>query len=137
MAYGDFTARAGGIGKRVTDYGYGFDDIQRAREGLGRQSALGTFKLNKQIKDASRALGGRFNQRGMVDSGLHARGRERAAGEGILARYNLAGQTEEANRQLDRQRQQIEEQFYTGTMSDQIANALRRFGIAQSLQGVI
>ena len=137
MAYGDYTARADNIGRRVTDYGYGFDDIQRAREGLERQNLLGRFQLEKKAQDASRALGGTFNRRGMVDSGLHRRGIERGAAQAELARYNLAAQTEEASRQLDRQRQQIEEQFYTGTMSDQIANALRRFGIAQTLEGVI
>ena len=137
MAYGDNAARASGIGRRVTDYGYGFDDIQRAREATGRSSALNRFNVSKQFQDAARSLGGKFNQRGMVDSGLHARGRERLAGQAELARYGIAAQSEEAGRQLDRQRQQIEEQFYTGTMSDQIANALRRFGIAQSLQGVI
>ena len=137
MAYGDFTARAGGIGKRVTDYGYGFDDIQRAREGLQRQNVFGKFNINKQARDAARAVGGQFNRRGMVDSGLHARGRERGAARAELSRYGLAAQTEEAGRQLDRQRQQIEEQFYGGTMSDQIANALRRFGVVQSMQGII
>jgi len=137
MAYGDFTARAGGIGKRVTNYGYGFDDISRAREGLQRQNAFGKFNVNKQAQNAARALGGQFNRRGMVDSGLHRRGAERGAAKAELARYGVAAQSEEAGRQLDRQRQQIEEQFYGGTMSDQIANALRRFGVVQSMQGVI
>ena len=137
MAYGDATAQAAGIGKRVTDYGYGFDDIQRAREGLQRQNVFGKFNINKQARDASRALGGQFNRRGMADSGLHRRGRERGAAQAELQRDGLAAQTEEAGRQLDRQRQQIEEQFYGGTMSDQIANALRRFGVAQSLEGIV
>lgn len=137
MAYGDYTARAGNIGRRVTDYGYGFDDIQRAREGLERQNLLGKFQLEKKAQDASRALGGMFNRRGMIDSGLYRRGVEQGAAQAELGRYNLAAQTEEAGRQLDRQRQQIEEQFYTSTMSDQIANALRRFGIAQTLEGII
>jgi hypothetical protein len=137
MAYGDFTARAGGIGKRVTDYGYGFDDISRAREGLQRQNVFGKFNINKQAREASRALGGQFNRRGMADSGLHRRGRERGAANTEMARYGLAAQTEEAGRQLDRQRQQIEEQFYGGMQSDQIANALRRFGVAQSLEGIV
>ena len=137
MAYGDATAQAAGIGKRVTDYGYGFDDIQRAREGLQRQNVFGKFNINKQARDASRALGGQFNRRGMADSGLHRRGRERGAADTEIARYGLAAQTEEAGRQLDRQRHQIEEQFYGGTMSDQIANALRRFGVAQSLEGIV
>ena len=137
MAYGDYSAQAGNIGRRVTDYGYGFDDIQRAREGLERQNVLNKFQLEKKVQDASRALGGTFNRRGMVDSGLHRRGVERGAAQAELARFGIAAQSEEAGRQLDRQRQQIEEQFYTGNMSDQIANALRRFGIAQTLQGVI
>lgn len=137
MAYGDFTARAGGIGKRVTNYGYGFDDIQRAREGLQRQNVFGKFNVNKQAQNAARALGGTFNRRGMADSGLHRRGRERGAAQAELARYGVAAQSEAAGRQLDRQRQQIEEQFYGGTMTDQIANALRRFGVVQSMQGVI
>ena len=137
MAYGDNAARASGIGRRVTDYGYGFDDISRAREGLQRQNAFGKFNVNKQAQNAARALGGTFNRRGMVDSGLHSRGRERGAAQAELQRYGLAAQTEEAGRQLDRQRQEIEEQFYGGTMSDQIANALRRFGVTQSLQGIL
>lgn len=137
MAYGDNAARASGIGRRVTDYGYGFDDIQRAREATGRSSALNRFNVSKQFQDAARSLGGKFNQRGMVDSGLHARGRERLAGQAELARYGIAAQSEEAGRQLDRQRQQIEEQFYGGTMSDQIANALRRFGVASTLGGIV
>ena len=73
----------------------------------------------------------------MVDSGLYRRGVERGAASAELARFGLAQQSEEAGRQLDRQRQQIEEQFYTGNMSDQIANALRRFGIAQTLEGIV
>ena len=137
MAYGDATARASGIGKRVTDYGYGFDDISRAREGLQRQNVFGKYQAKKQAQNAARALGGTFNRRGMADSGLHRRGRERGAAQAELAQYGLAAQSEEAGRQLDRQRQQIEEQFYGGTMSDQIANALRRFGVTQSLQGVL
>jgi len=137
MAYGDNTARASGIGRRVTDYGYGFDDIQRARESTGRSSALNRFNVSKQFQDAARSLGGKFNQRGMADSGLHARGRERLAGQAELARYGIAAQSEEAGRQLDRQRQQIEEQFYGGTMSDQIADALRRFGVVSTLGGVV
>ena len=137
MAYGDATARAAGIGRRVTDYGYGFDDIQRARESTGRSSALNRFNVSKQFQDAARSLGGKFNQRGMADSGLHARGRERLAGQAELARYGIAAQSEEAGRQLDRQRQQIEEQFYGGTMSDQIADALRRFGVVSTLGGVV
>ena len=137
MAYGDNAARASGIGRRVTDYGYGFDDIQRARESTGRSSALNRFNVSKQFQDAARSIGGKFNQRGMADSGLHARGRERLAGQAELARYGIAAQSEEAGRQLDRQRQQIEEQFYGGTMSDQIANALRRFGVASTLGGVV
>jgi hypothetical protein len=137
MAYGDNAARASGIGRRVTDYGYGFDDIQRARESTGRSSALNRFNVSKQFQDAARSLGGKFNQRGMADSGLHARGRERLAGQAELARYGIAAQSEEAGRQLDRQRQQIEEQFYGGTMSDQIADALRRFGVVSTLGGVV
>ena len=137
MAYGDYAGQSASIGKRVTDYGYGFDDIQRAREGLQRQTALGKFQIEKQAQDASRALGGTFNRRGMVDSGLHRRGVERGAAQAELARFGIASQSEEAGRQLDKQRQQIEEQFYGGGMNDQIANALRRFGIAQTLQGVI
>ena len=137
MAYGDYSAQAGGIGQRVTNYGYGFDDIQRARESNQRQNTLGKFQLEKKVQDATRALGGSFNRRGMVDSGLHRRGIERGAAQAELSRYGIAAQSEEAGRQLDRQRQQIEEQFYTGNMSDQIANALRRFGIAQTLEGVI
>ena len=137
MAYGDYTTQAANIGRRVTDYGYGFDDIQRAREGLERQNVFSKFNLEKKVQDAARGLGGTFNRRGMVDSGLYRRGIERGAAAAELARFGLAQQSEEAGRQLDRQRQQIEEQFYTGNMSDQIANALRRFGIAQTLEGIV
>ena len=137
MAYGDYTARSNNLTRRVTDYGYGFDDIQRARESTGRRSALDRFNVNKRLQDAARALGGQFNRRGMVDSGLHRRGAERLAGQAELARYGIAAQTEEAGRQLDRQRQQIEEQFYGGMMSDDIANALRRFGVVSTLGGLV
>jgi len=123
-------------GNRTTTYGYGLDDIQRAREGLGRQSALGSFKIGKKFQGISRSLGGGFNRRGMVDSGLHQRGREKTAADKEMAQFGLTSQVEEANRQLDRQRQQIEEQYYGGIMSDDISNALRRFALAQTLQGM-
>ena len=137
MAYGDQTAQSGSVGTRVTDYGYGLDDIQRATEANQRSSIFNKFNVEKNIQNAARSLGGTFNRRGMVDSGLHRRGIERGAAQAELSRFGLARQAEEAGRQLDRQRQQIEEQFSGGVMNDQIANALRRFGITQTLEGLI
>ena len=131
------TQRTAGLTKRTVDYGYGLSDIQEARENLMRQSAVGTYANRKQFRDLKRALPGGFNQRGMLDSGLFQRGRERLAGQQELATYGLTGQIEEARRQLDKQRNLLEEQFQQGIQQDEIADALRRFGVAQTIQGLV
>ena len=131
------TQRTAGLTKRTVDYGYGLSDIQEARENLMRQSAVGTYANRKQFRDLKRALPGGFNQRGMLDSGLFRRGKERLAGQQELATYGLTGQIEEARRQLDKQRNLLEEQFQQGVQQDEIANALRRFGVAQTIQGLV
>ena len=138
MAYvSPATQRTMGLTKRTVDYGYGLSDIQEARENLMRQSAVGTYANRKQFRDLKRALPGGFNQRGMLDSGLFRRGKERLAGQQELATYGLTGQIEEARRQLDKQRNLLEEQFQQGVQQDEIANALRRFGVAQTIQGLV
>ncbi len=138
MAYvSPATQRTMGLTKRTVDYGYGLSDIQEARENLMRQSAVGTYANRKQFRDLKRALPGGFNQRGMLDSGLFRRGKERLAGQQELATYGLTGQIEEARRQLDKQRNLLEEQFQQGIQQDEIADALRRFGVAQTIQGLV
>ena len=138
MAYvSPATQRTMGLTKRTVDYGYGLSDIQEARENLLRQSAMGTYANQKKFSDLRRALPGGFNQRGMLDSGLFRRGKERLAGQQELATYGLTGQIEEARRQLDKQRNLLEEQFQQGIQQDEIADALRRFGVAQTIQGLV
>ena len=134
MAYGTGT---GEIGRRVTDYGYGLDDIQRARDRLGQQSAINQFQLDRRFKDMGTAQTAQMNQRGMLDSGVRRKAQERMAGDKIFEQFGLQGQRQEAERQLDRQRFMLEEALSGGLQSDAIADALRRFGVAQSLQGLI
>tara|TARA_R100000458_G_C8099542_1_gene126789 strand:- start:96 stop:500 length:405 start_codon:yes stop_codon:yes gene_type:complete len=134
MAYGTGT---GEIGRRVTDYGYGLDDIQRARDRLGQQSAINQFQLDRKFKDMGTAQTAQMNQRGMLDSGVRRKAQERMAGDKIFEQFGLQGQRQEAERQLDRQRFMLEEALSGGLQSDAIADALRRFGVAQSLQGLI
>ena len=55
----------------------------------------------------------------------------------MLEQFGLQGQRQEAERQLDRQRFMLEEALSGGLQGDAIADALRRFGVAQSLQGLI
>ena len=138
MAYvSPATTRSMGLTRRTIDYGYGLSDIQEARENLMRSSAIGSYQNRKQFADLGRALPGGFNRRGMLDSGLFRRGKERLAGQQELATYGLTGQIEEARRQLDKQRSLLEEQFQQGVQQDEIANALRRFGVAQTIQGLV
>lgn len=134
MAYGTGTEE---IGRRVTDYGYGLDDIQRARDRLGQQSALNQFQLDRKFTDMGTAQTAQMNQRGMLDSGVRRKAQERMAGDKMLEQFGLQGQRQEAERQLDRQRFMLEEALSGGLQSDAIADALRRFGVAQSLQGLI
>jgi len=134
MAYGTGT---GEIGRRVTDYGYGLDDIQRARDRLGQQSAINQFQLDRRFKDMGTAQTAQMNQRGMLDSGVRRKAQERMAADKMLEQFGLQGQRQEAERQLDRQRFMLEEALSGGLQSDAIADALRRFGVAQSLQGLI
>ncbi len=134
MAYSTGT---GEIGRRVTDYGYGLDDIQRARDRLGQQSAINQFQLDRRFKDMGTAQTAQMNQRGMLDSGVRRKAQERMAGDKVFEQFGLQGQRQEAERQLDRQRFMLEEALSGGLQSDAIADALRRFGIVQSLQGLI
>ena len=137
MAYSGYTERKGSMGRRTQEYGYGMDDIQRASERLGRDQAMNTFRTNQQIKNAARALPGQFNRRGMLDSGLFRRGREITAGEAELALTGVESSAEQARRQLDKQRAILDENLYGGLVDDQIANAMRRFAISQTLQGLL
>ena len=137
MAYSGYTERKGSMGRRTQEYGYGMDDIQRASERLGRDQAMNTFRTNQQIKNAARTLPGQFNRRGMLDAGLFRRGREIAAGEAELALTGVESSAEQARRQLDKQRAILDENLYGGLVDDQIANAMRRFAISQTLQGLL
>ena len=137
MAYPTYESRAAGIDARTVEYGYGIDDIQRASERLDRSSTLQKFNLGKQFQETLRALPGAFNRRGMLDSGQYQRGRERAAGQQELARLGLLSTEEDARSQIDRQRNLLDEQLYGGLEEDAIANALRRFTLAQALQGLV
>ena len=137
MAYSGYTERKGSMGRRTQEYGYGMDDIQRASERLGRDQAMNTIRTNQQIKNAARTLPGQFNRRGMLDSGLFRRGREIAAGEAELALTGVESSAEQARRQLDKQRAILDENLYGGLVDDQIANAMRRFAISQTLQGLL
>ena len=138
MAYvSPATQRSVGTTRRTIDYGYGLSDIQEARENLMRQGTLGTYQQGKQFGDLWRQLPGAFNKRGMLDSGQYRRGRERLAGAQELGAYGLQGQIESARRQLDKQRGLLEEQFSQGLQEDAITDALRRFGIAQTIQGLV
>ena len=85
-------------GQRVQTYGYGLDDIERARDRLGRDTVLGEFQIGKKFQNLARSDLGRMNQRGMLDSGIARRQREIRAGEEELERYGLAGRTQEAQR---------------------------------------
>ena len=129
MAYSTYSQRSQGVDRRTVEYGYGMDDIQRANEATNRTSALQNFQLSQDVKDNARALPGQFNRRGMLDSGQYKRAKERARG--------IMSSQEEARVQLDRQRNLLEEQLYGGLESDAIANALRRFSLAQALQGMV
>ena len=123
-------------GTRVTTYGYGLNDITMARDSVTRQGALARFNLDRDFKDMSTKTRGQMNQRGMIDSGVAKKASERLAGDKQLQSWNLEGQIMEAQAQLDRQRSTIENEFSGGRMDDAIADALRRFGIAGTLQGL-
>ena len=135
MAYS--TGNQANYGQRIQEYGYGLDDIERARNRVDRQDVLGQFNINKKYQNIARQQGGQFNRRGMLDSGQFRRAKEISAGEQEMERFGLAGRTQEAQRQLDRQRFMLEENLSGGLQQDAIANALRRFMMNQSLQGLI
>jgi transposase len=137
MAYGAGFTGSNQTTSRAVTLGYGLDDIQRAREATERTGVLNRFTSNKKFQNLARSLPGQFNQRGMIDSGLRQRARERLAAQKQLEQYGLAAQTAEAQAQLDRQRALLEEQFGGGLMDDTVADALRRFGIAQTIQGLV
>ena len=123
-------------GTRTTTYGYGLNDITMARESLERQSAFSRFNLDRQFKDLGTQQRGKMNQRGMIDSGVAKKASERLAGDKELQSWGLEGQIMEAQAQLDRQRSLIEDQFSASAMDEAIANALRRLGVSQTLQGL-
>ena len=137
MAYPTYSERSQGVDLSTLQNNYNKNDIQRANESTARTSALQNFQLSQEVKDTMRALPGQFNRRGMLDSGQYKRARERARGKEELARLGLMSSQEEARVQLDRQRNLLEEQLYGGLESDAIANALRRFSLAQALQGMV
>jgi hypothetical protein len=135
MAYS--TGNQANYGQRIQEYGYGLDDIERARNRVDRQDVLGQFNINKKYQNVARQQGGQFNRRGMLDSGQFRRAKEISAGEQEMERFGLAGRTQEAQSQLDRQRFMLEENLSGGLQQDAIANALRRFVMNQSLQGLV
>ena len=124
-------------GQRVQTYGYGLDDIARARNRLGQSNTIEKFQIGKKYQKAKESDLANLNQRGMLDSGVARKRREERAGQEELERFGLAGRTQEAQRQLDRQRFMLEENLSGGLQQDAIANALRRFVMNQSLQGLV
>lgn len=137
MAYGAGAEADRQTTSRVVTYGYGLDDIQRAKENLERTDVFGRFNLSNKFRDLRRSLPGQFNRRGMIDSGLRRRGRERLEAQRQLEEFGLMAQTMEAETQLARQRSLLEDQFAGGLMDDATADALRRFGVAQTIQGLV
>tara|TARA_R110002050_G_scaffold44277_1_gene105591 strand:+ start:39 stop:452 length:414 start_codon:yes stop_codon:yes gene_type:complete len=137
MAYGTGADRSAVTSSRTVQYGYGLDDIQRASDNLQRNNTLSRFNLGKKFQANRRSLPGNFNQRGMIDSGQRRRAEEMVAAEELMQRYSLAAQTSEAEEQLARQRVMLEEQLFGGLMDDETGDALRRFGVAQTIQGLI
>ena len=136
MAFAGYGDRASSLGTQTREYGYGLSDIQRAKERIGRSDAMNQFNVAQQAGRAARTLPGAFNRRGMIDSGQFRRAQEIQAGETELARFGAAAQGEEARRQLEQQRYLLEEQLYGSMIEDQIANALRRFAVAQTVGGL-
>lgn len=124
-------------GQRVQTYGYGLDDIARARDRVNRDEVMQNYQTSKKFDNLAKSDLGQMNQRGMLDSGVARKRREQRAAEQEFERFGLAGQTQEARRQLDRQRFMLEENLAGGLQQDAIANALRRFVMNQSLQGLI
>ena len=124
-------------GQRVQTYGYGLDDIARARDRVNRNDVMQNYQTSKKFDNLAKSDLAQMNQRGMLDSGVARKRREQRAGEQEFERFGLAGQTQEARRQLDRQRFMLEENLAGGLQQDAIANALRRFVMNQSLQGLV
>ena len=124
-------------GQRVQTYGYGLDDIARARDRINQSSALENYQVSKKFQKVGQSDLAEMNKRGMLDSGVARKRREERAGQQELERFGLAGRTQEAQRQLDRQRFMLEENLAGGLQQDTIANALRRFVMNQSLQGLV
>tara|TARA_R100000005_G_scaffold96731_1_gene86949 strand:+ start:10164 stop:10571 length:408 start_codon:yes stop_codon:yes gene_type:complete len=124
-------------GQRVQTYGYGLDDIARARDRVNRDEVMQNYQTSKKFDNLAKSDLAQMNQRGMLDSGVARKRREQRAAEQEFERFGLAGQTQEARRQLDRQRFMLEENLAGGLQQDAIANALRRFVMNQSLQGLI
>ena len=137
MAYGAGAEADRQQTSRSVTYAYGLDDIQRAQENLERTDVFGRFNLTNKFRDMRRSMPGQFNKRGMIDSGLRRRGRERLEAQQQLEQYGLMAQTMEAESQLARQRSLLEDQFAGGLMDDATADALRRFGVAQTIQGLV
>lgn len=57
---------SGSQAQRITEFGYGMNDITLARQGLQRQSALQRFQLGRQYDKAAKDLTRNLNQRGML-----------------------------------------------------------------------
>jgi len=111
-------------------------DITSARQAHKRQNALQRFNLNRRFDDMAKSQRGNMNQRGMIDSGVAKKAAERLAGDKQLESWNVEGQQMEAQAQLDRQQALLEDQFGGAGMDQAIADAMRRFGVAQSIQGL-
>lgn len=137
MAYGAGITGSNQTTSRAVTFGYGLDDIQRAKENLERTDVFSRFNLANKFRDLRRSLPGQFNQRGMIDSGQRRRARERLEAQKQLEEYGLLAQTMEAEAQLARQRAMLEDQFAGGLMDDANADALRRFAVAQTIQGLV
>ena len=71
------------------------------------------------------------------EDGVAKKAGERLEGDRQLASWNLESQVMEAQAQLDRQQSLLENQFAGGQIDDLIADAMRRFGVAQTLQGLV
>ena len=119
-------------GQRVQTYGYGLDDIARARDRVNRNEVMQNYQTSKKFDNLAKSDLAQMNQRGMLDSGVARKRREQRAGEQEFERFGLAGQTQEARRQF-----MLEENLAGGLQQDAIANALRRFVMNQSLQGLV
>ena len=121
---------------RIVNYGYSMSDITSARQAHKRQNALQRFNLNRRFDYMAKSQRGNMNQRGMIDSGVAKKAAERLAGDKQLESWNIEAQQMEAQAQLDSQTAILEDQFGGAGMDQAINDAMRRFGVAQSIQGL-